>query len=292
VEILMRNFGCATDDPAHRHLAEGLLADEETFREAAVEALGGQVALSIAARLREVRREAARSARKDATLPEALRRHLTDADPYIRAAALFLLGERGAADPETLKSLVGDEHPLVEETARSFLEPAEPAAANSRELTTLEKIFALRAVPLFASLAPQDLASLGRAGREKDFAPGQPLCVEGESGEEVFVLLAGEVKVLRQVDGTQKQVGSDRAGGVIGEMAVLDPAPRAATVLAGAQGTRTLCLDGITFRDVLGTNPAVASGVIRALAARLRNSVARTPPRVPSPDPSNQPSAR
>lgn len=290
VEILMRSFGCDTDDPAFRHLAQALLADEETFREAAVETLGGQVALSIAARLREVRREAARAARKDAALPEALRRHLTDADPYIRAAALFLLGERGAADPETLKSLAGDEHPLVEETAQKLLAPA--AASDGPQLTTLEKIFALRAVPLFASLAPQDLASLGRAGREKDFAPGQPLCVEGESGEEVFVLLEGEVRVLRLVDGAQKQVGSDRAGGVIGEMAVLDPAPRAATVRAGEQGTRTLCLDGNTFRDVLGTNPAVASGVIRALAARLRGSVARRPSSPPPPKPSNQVPAR
>jgi Cyclic nucleotide-binding domain len=279
VDGLMRGFGCAPEDSANRPVREGLLSDDETFRETAVEALGGRVAPAIAVRLRESRREAAMAAQKRTTLPEALRRHLANADPYVRAAALFLLGECAAADPDTLKVLAGDEHPLVEETARSLLERAGRAAApHAQGLMTLEKIFALRSVPLFASLAPQDLASLGRAGREKDFAPGEALCVEGESGDEVFVLLSGEVKVLRQVDGAPKQVGSDRAGGVIGEMAVLDPAPRAATVLAGAEGTRTLCLDGNTFRDVLGTNPSVASGVIRALAARLRGSVGRTPP--------------
>jgi len=52
--------------------------------------------------------------------------------------------------------------------------------------------------------------------------------------------------------------------------AVLDSTPRAATVLAGKEGTRVLRLQGRAFREALGANPSVAGGVIRALAARIR----------------------
>ncbi|MBZ5562621.1 MAG: cyclic nucleotide-binding domain-containing protein, partial [Acidobacteriia bacterium] len=115
------------------------------------------------------------------------------------------------------------------------------------------------------------------------FAPGEALCIEGEPGDEVFVLLSGEVEVLRGDGAEERRVGGEKAGGVLGEMAVLDPAPRAATVRAGAEGTRVLCLGGDTFREALGANPSVARGVIRALAQRLRGTPAgpaipKTPP--------------
>ena len=70
----------------------------------------------------------------------------------------------------------------------------------------------------------------------------------------------------------QKVVGKEEAGGLIGEMAVLDPAPRSATVVAGADGTRVLRLNGDAFRHALNLEPAIADGVIRALAQRLRGS--------------------
>ena len=136
-------------------------------------------------------------------------------------------------------------------------------------------MLALRSVPLFSSLAPEELSSLARASREREFAPGKALCLEGESGDEVFILLSGEVTVLRRDGAGQKTVGAEKAGGFIGEMAVLDPAPRAATVQAGPEGTRVLCLDGSAFREVMRANPSVVGGVIRALAARIRGSQAR-----------------
>jgi CRP-like cAMP-binding protein len=56
-------------------------------------------------------------------------------------------------------------------------------------------------------------------------------------------------------------------------MAVLDPAPRSATVRAGAHGIHVLQLNGDAFRDVLNANPSIASGIIRTLAQRLRSMV-------------------
>jgi CRP-like cAMP-binding protein len=187
-------------------------------------------------------------------------------------------------DDDVLTNLARDEHEVVRETAICLLLRAKNLESrDDTGLVTFERMLALRAVPLFAGLAPQELASLARAALERAFAPGAALCTEGDPGVEVFILLSGEVTILRRSGGVEVQVGREAAGGFIGEMAVLDPAPRAASVLAGDAGTRVLCLGGEIFREVLRANPSVAEGVIRALAARVRGSQTRpqaaTPPR-------------
>jgi CRP-like cAMP-binding protein len=62
------------------------------------------------------------------------------------------------------------------------------------------------------------------------------------------------------------------AGSCIGELAVLDPAPREATVVASTVAVRTLRLSGSAFRQALGASPAVSEAVIRILARRLRHT--------------------
>lgn len=273
---LMRGFGFDPDRPNNRALRDGLLAEDETDREQAIEALGTKIAEGIAPRLVEARREAARHALERRTLADAVRPHLSSADPYVRAAALYVLGEHSGVDEETLTAMIPDEHQVVAETAACLLLRARQMESQAETgLVTLEKMIALHAVPLFASLAPADLLSLAEASVEREFDSGKALCVEGEPGDEVFILLSGDVKVFRRFGEEEKLVGGEKAGGFIGEMAVLDPAPRAATVLAGEKGTRVLSLAGGTFRDVLNTNPSVVSGVIGALVARLRGSPSR-----------------
>jgi CRP-like cAMP-binding protein len=61
-------------------------------------------------------------------------------------------------------------------------------------------------------------------------------------------------------------------GSCIGELAVLDPAPREATVIASTVAVRALRLSGGAFRAALGSSPAVSEAVIRILARRLRQS--------------------
>lgn len=272
---LMRGLGCSPDDVKNRLLRDRLLSSDEAERAAAVETLGGNFAPAIAARLLEARRQAAAESQSLLTLTESVRAHLSSTDPYVRTAALYLLQQLSAAGPETFTAMAADEHELVQETAAVLATRAHDA--GEERLMTIEKMIALRSVPLFSSLAPEDLLGLARSGVEKDFAPGEALCVEGEPGHEVFVLLSGEVRILRQDGGESKQVAVETAGAFIGEMAVLDPAPRAATVVAGSEGVRTLSLEGSAFRDALDTNSSVVHGVIGALVARLRGKTARPP---------------
>ncbi|HKC65079.1 MAG TPA: Crp/Fnr family transcriptional regulator, partial [Pyrinomonadaceae bacterium] len=86
----------------------------------------------------------------------------------------------------------------------------------------------------------------------------------------VFILLAGEVKITKHEPEGERFIGTEKAGGFIGEIAVLDPAPRSATLVAGDTGTRALRLNGDAFRDSLNRDPTIAASVIRTLAQRLR----------------------
>jgi CRP-like cAMP-binding protein len=96
--------------------------------------------------------------------------------------------------------------------------------------------------------------------------------VEGERGDEVFILLCGEAAIVQGAGMGGRLLRVERAPSVIGEMAVLAAMPRSATVLAGAAGARVLRLNGSAFREVLNADPAVAEAVIRTLARRLRTA--------------------
>jgi CRP-like cAMP-binding protein len=78
------------------------------------------------------------------------------------------------------------------------------------------------------------------------------------------------LEVLAKDGEGEKILSREQAGGFIGELAVLDPAPRSAKLRAGKMGTRVLCLDGDAFRAALDAEPSIASEVIRTLAQRLR----------------------
>jgi hypothetical protein len=199
-----------------------------------------------------------------------LHARISNVDPYIRAVALYALGERGAAGEELLDRLSADEHELVRETAAHLKERGGLDVNAHSHLITIEKMIALRSAPIFGRIAPEGLSELASSSVEDEFEPGETLCVEGEPGNEVFILLAGEVKILRHEGEGEKLIGTERAGGFIGEMAVLDPAPRSATLVAGEQGTRALRLNGDAFRAALQRDPTIASSVMRTLAQRLR----------------------
>ena len=75
-------------------------------------------------------------------------------------------------------------------------------------------------------LAPQRTHKLGRAHYE----PGDEVVRQGEPGECAYVILDGEVEVLRQVNGRWQQINRLKAGECFGEIALLADVPRIATV--------------------------------------------------------------
>jgi hypothetical protein len=275
VESLLRGLSFTLEDETRGDVRDALCGADEALRESVIVKMRAILPPAIAERLINAYRETVQSEASLPTLTDMLYARLQNPDPYVRATALYALGQRGAADAKTLERLNADEHPIVRETAQHLIErPVQKADGTSAHagLITIEKMISLRSAPIFSRLAPEGLAQLARACSEEEFAPGENLCVEGEQGNEVFILLTGDVNVWINDDEGEKIVNSERAGGFIGELAVLDPAPRSATVRAGREGTRVLRLDGEAFRQALDADPSIASGVINTLARRLRGT--------------------
>jgi Cyclic nucleotide-binding domain len=273
---VLHRLGLSSEDDPGRQVREGLSSDDRIAREAAVAGLRAHMPQATAAQLLSVFRTTADEEATLTTALDILTGRALSTDPYVRAAALYLLGELDGIDDAILAQVQEDEHDVVREVVTAIQErrAAEKGAATQKSrLTTIEKMFALASAPMFSHLPPEGLAELARASVAAEYAPGQTLCEQDEHGEEVFILLDGEVLILRGRGGDEHIISVEGPGSLIGEMAVVDPAPRSATVRAGAHGVHVLRLNGDAFRDVLNANPTIASSIIRTLAQRLRGVV-------------------
>jgi CRP-like cAMP-binding protein len=137
----------------------------------------------------------------------------------------------------------------------------------------VDKPEALRRSPLFEMLSPAELGVLGDLSRTVRFAPGEALVTEGEAGASLYVLVAGEVDVLRTEGGQEKVIATLRAPSSLGEMSLIDRDVRSATIRARGEclalqltaenfaSFRKRSRDGFTFFVI---------NVARVLSARLR----------------------
>ena len=276
INRVLHRLGLSSEEETGRQVQEGLSADDQSRREATVEGLSEHMPQATAAQLLTVYRELAEKEATLTTMSDILRVRVLSTDPYVRAVALHLLGELDGVDDAILTRLQQDEHDIVREVAVAIRDKMaasiSPDPGKSR-LTTIEKMFALGEAPMFSHLTLEGLTELAHASVDAVYAPGKTLWEQGEHGDEVFILLVGEAMILSGRGIDERLINVVGPGSLIGEMAVLDPAPRSATVRAGAHGVHVLRLNGDAFRDVLNANPSIASGIIRTLAQRLRGMV-------------------
>jgi CRP-like cAMP-binding protein len=137
-------------------------------------------------------------------------------------------------------------------------------------ITTVEKLLFLKGVPLFADVPGEDLAQIALIAEELDAEPGADLVREGELGDALYLVVEGTLRVLQ--GGREVATLGERE--VFGEMALLDAAPRSATVQARSE-VRLLRIHREEFAELLAERPEVARGVIQVLVRRLREAGAR-----------------
>ena len=89
----------------------------------------------------------------------------------------------------------------------------------------------------------------------------------GDAGREMFIVRTGSVD-LRIGDTLLETV---EQGGMFGEMALVDPAPRSASAVAGPDCTLVL-LDVASFNDLVRRVPGLALEVMKVMAGRLRRT--------------------
>jgi CRP-like cAMP-binding protein len=135
-------------------------------------------------------------------------------------------------------------------------------------LTQDDKVRLLRNVGLFAHTPDDLLVTLAERASEAEFPAGRRLITQGQVGNGLFVIVDGTVRILRD----DEEIVTLGAGQVVGELGVIDQMPRAASVVA-EEPTRCLALASWDFLDAVERDPQLALGVMRVLAARLRDVV-------------------
>ena len=131
-----------------------------------------------------------------------------------------------------------------------------------RELTS-----GLAAVPLFSACSKRDLQIVARHTEVVEVPAGTEVIEEGGKGDAFFFILAGEVVVRRR----GRKVATLGPGQFFGELALLDPAPRDATVMAESPLTLGV-LGARAFRAIVRDVPNMSEKLLRGMAQRLREA--------------------
>lgn len=114
----------------------------------------------------------------------------------------------------------------------------------------------LRSVQVFDGLRERELHHLAQLGELAHFRPGVLLMLERYHGEQLHIIVDGEVEVVR--DGVRLAVLGP--GEVVGEHALLSGTDRNATVRTLTR-VRTVVLDQAAFAEVLARYPTVAARI-------------------------------
>ena len=137
------------------------------------------------------------------------------------------------------------------------------------ETRTLDKIFLLRLA--FKGLDDDELAQVAALTEFRTYPANHILCHEGAFEDVLYVIADGEI-VVSQKTGDGEEERLLRVGGrgdVVGEMALIQSAPRAATVRATTECT-VLEMEKQDFETILSRSPRMAIDIIRITLDRIR----------------------
>ena len=133
--------------------------------------------------------------------------------------------------------------------------------------TNKQIVQALEGVPLFSRCSGRDLKGIARHVETISVAGGRDVVRQGDDGDALFVVMSGELEVVR--DGAKVQLLGP--GDYFGELALLDPAPRAATVTA-TDATELAAVSVRMFRVLLREIPGLGAKLLADLAGRVRDA--------------------
>ena len=129
----------------------------------------------------------------------------------------------------------------------------------------------LRRVPLFADLAEEDLVQLYRMAETVSLDAGELVFEEGSPGDALYVVLDGELEVSKRQGGQDVVLAVRGVGDFIGEMSLLEQAPRSASVRT-LRETRLLMISQAAFDTLLSCSPSAYLTMLRTVTSRLRST--------------------
>jgi HEAT repeat protein/ATP/ADP translocase len=192
--------------------------------------------------------------------------------PWTRLCAMYaavVLNQQSCVP--SIRELASDSDQDIREMSRwslARLDPDTPARGDGKMLSLVEKVLALKSAPLFRETSDNVLAEIAGVLEEISLEGEQVVFRKGDRGDSLYVVLSGSVKVW---DG-ERLLNELGEGEVFGELALLDPEPRLATVKT-VESTLLLRLDEAHFQEILAEQPEVSSAIIRVITRYLRTQL-------------------
>jgi len=136
--------------------------------------------------------------------------------------------------------------------------------------STDETVELLARVPVFETLAREDLEQIAQVAVPRGFQPGEVVFREGDESDTCYVVRTGHARALRaHPDGRTITLASFGPGDIFGELAMFDNERRSATVEASDRMEAVAVL-GADMRRLLQEHPELAAKLVISLANRLR----------------------
>jgi CRP/FNR family transcriptional regulator len=130
----------------------------------------------------------------------------------------------------------------------------------------------LAGVPVFATLAAEDLQRIAEVAVPRRFAPGEVVFREGDASDTCYVVRSGRCRAVREhSDGRTITLANFGPGEIFGELAMFEEERRSATVEAVDQLNVVGVLGG-DMRRLMKQHPEISMRLVIALGRRLRET--------------------
>jgi CRP-like cAMP-binding protein len=128
----------------------------------------------------------------------------------------------------------------------------------------------LARVPVFETLAREDLEQVARVAVPRSFAPGEVVFREGDESDTCYVVRSGHARAVRaHPDGRMITLASFGPGDIFGELAMFDNERRSATVEATDRVAAVAVL-GAEMRRLMQEHSELSAKLVISLGRRLR----------------------
>jgi small-conductance mechanosensitive channel/CRP-like cAMP-binding protein len=162
--------------------------------------------------------------------------------------------------------------PQRDVTLRTLPEDYEARAVAQlrREVATI-----LRPLAVFAPLSDAQIEQLAQNASLQRYTPGEVLVRQGDSGDSLFLVRAGQVRVSQRTEtGSVVTLVTMGPEEFFGELSLLTGEPRSASVIAERE-TEVVVVDKAAFAAIIAADASMAEALSEALAVRLRRSAER-----------------
>jgi len=289
LETVLRVFATQDGSGQMRIIWRGIFSTDSRQQSNALEALedsiGGSLSRAMIPLLEDLPpSESLAVGRKNFSIPDfdsdskLIYRHLlTKHDWVTLVLSLYLMEKQGlqGVDKDAIEDLGQSNNPYIRHMARKIVNGKgtdfpQKETDMEESISIPDRILHLRDIQIFESLSVSELAAIASVTEEVVYPEGTVVIKEGDSGETMYMIITGDVSVIKgQEGGHEIELDRIHEGDYFGEMALFEDQVRSATIRAEDE-TRLLVLHKREFNEIVREYPQIALHICKELSHRLR----------------------